>query len=152
MAWTSIANLTGPQGEQGPQGPQGPPGDDADVTEHEQAANPHPQYASASHTHNASDVNAGTLNINRIPTGTSSSTVALGNHTHSGYAPSSHSHTAGDITSGSLSIARIPTGTSSSTVALGNHTHSDHTKVLAYYSRTTSSSGSTGSEDRKSVV
>lgn len=35
--------------------------------------------ANASHTHNASDINAGTLNIARIPTGTTSSTVALGN-------------------------------------------------------------------------
>src|SRR5690606_37488009 len=38
--------------------------------------------ANTSHTHNASDINAGTLNIARIPTGTTGSTVALGNHTH----------------------------------------------------------------------
>lgn len=42
--------------------------------------------AAASHTHNASDINEGVLNIARIPTGTSASTVALGNHTHSEYA------------------------------------------------------------------
>ncbi|WP_280465222.1 hypothetical protein [Nocardia brasiliensis] len=35
--------------------------------------------AAASHTHNASDVNAGTLGIARIPTGTTSSTVCIGN-------------------------------------------------------------------------
>src|SRR5690606_20339805 len=35
--------------------------------------------ANTSHTHNASDINAGTLNIARIPTGTTGSTVALGN-------------------------------------------------------------------------
>jgi hypothetical protein len=34
------------------------------------------------HTHNANDINAGTLNIARIPTGTTATTVALGNHTH----------------------------------------------------------------------
>lgn len=34
------------------------------------------------HNHNADHVNAGTLNIARIPTGTTSSTVSLGNHTH----------------------------------------------------------------------
>src|SRR5690606_35751270 len=38
--------------------------------------------ANTSHTHNASDINAGILNIARIPTGTTGSTVALGNHTH----------------------------------------------------------------------
>src|SRR5690606_14540743 len=35
------------------------------------------------HTHDASDITSGVLNIARIPTGTTSSTVALGNHTHS---------------------------------------------------------------------
>lgn len=35
--------------------------------------------AAISHTHNASDINAGTLGIARIPTGTTSSTVAIGN-------------------------------------------------------------------------
>lgn len=45
--------------------------------------------ANSSHTHSASDINSGTLSINRIPTGTSSSTVALGNHTHSGMVSSS---------------------------------------------------------------
>jgi major tropism determinant Mtd-like protein/tail-like repeat protein len=38
--------------------------------------------AASSHTHAASDVNSGILAIGRIPTGTSGSTVALGNHTH----------------------------------------------------------------------
>lgn len=38
--------------------------------------------AATSHTHNASDVNAGTLNIARIPTGSTSTTVPLGDHTH----------------------------------------------------------------------
>lgn len=48
------------------------------------------------HQHSASDINSGTLGIARIPTGTTSSTVALGNHTHSaasvGAAPASHTH------------------------------------------------------------
>lgn len=44
-------------------------------------------YAAASHTHAAADVTSGTLDIARIPTGTSASTVALGNHTHTQYAP-----------------------------------------------------------------
>lgn len=39
--------------------------------------------AASSHTHAASDVASGTLDIGRIPTGTGASQVALGNHTHS---------------------------------------------------------------------
>jgi hypothetical protein len=35
------------------------------------------------HTHATSDITSGTLDIARIPTGTSGTTVALGNHTHS---------------------------------------------------------------------
>jgi hypothetical protein len=38
--------------------------------------------ANTSHTHAASAINSGTLDIARIPTGTSGTTVALGNHTH----------------------------------------------------------------------
>lgn len=45
-------------------------------------------FTPSSHNHNASDINAGTLGIARIPTGTTSTTVALGNHTHN-YAGSS---------------------------------------------------------------
>ena len=65
------------------------------------------------HTHAASDVTSGVFNIARIPTGTSGTTVSLGNHTHA----------AADITSGILNIARIPTGILGTEVALGNHTH-----------------------------
>lgn len=39
-------------------------------------------YASATHTHSANDITSGTIAIARIPTGTTSTTVALGNHTH----------------------------------------------------------------------
>lgn len=44
------------------------------------------KYASASHNHSAANITSGTLNIARIPTGTTSNTVALGDHTHTGYA------------------------------------------------------------------
>lgn len=55
--------------------------------------------ADAEHQHSAADITSGTLDIGRIPTGSSSSTVALGNHNHSGvYAPVSHNHTVSDIT------------------------------------------------------
>ncbi len=39
------------------------------------------------HTHSTADVTNGTLDIARIPTGASGTTVALGNHTHSNYLP-----------------------------------------------------------------
>lgn len=56
------------------------------------------EKANLEHTHSADDITSGTLNISRIPTGTSASTVALGNHTHTGYAASSHIHSAANIT------------------------------------------------------
>ena len=40
-------------------------------------------FTPADHTHSADDITSGTLAIARIPTGNSSVTVALGNHTHS---------------------------------------------------------------------
>jgi hypothetical protein len=50
-------------------------------------------YAAATHTHAASDVTSGTLSIDRIPTGTTSTTVALGNHTHAQLHDRSHAIT-----------------------------------------------------------
>ena len=80
--------------------------------------------ANASHTHNASDVNAGTLAIARIPTGTTSSTVALGNHTHTpasiGAAPASHTHGAADLSGVVKSVnGEAPDGAGNVTVAGG---------------------------------
>lgn len=40
------------------------------------------KFESTYHSHSASDINEGVLNINRIPTGNTSDTVSLGNHTH----------------------------------------------------------------------
>lgn len=40
--------------------------------------------ADDSHVHAASDVTSGVFGIARLPTGTTSSTVSLGNHTHAG--------------------------------------------------------------------
>ena len=86
--------------------------------------------AASSHTHAASDVASGTLDVARIPTGTTSSTVALGDHTHSGYAPTSHEHSGADITSGTVGFSYLPTGTGASQVAVGNHTHSGYQATL----------------------
>lgn len=74
----------------------------------------------------AAKIASGTFDVSRIPTGTSGTTVALGNHTHTGYATTGHDHAAADITSGTFTISQIPTGTSSTTVALGNHTHANY--------------------------
>lgn len=70
------------------------------------------------HVHAASDVTSGTFNIARIPTGTSGTTVALGDHLHPGvYANASHTHLPSDITGEAvitsddrLYDARTPTG------------------------------------------
>lgn len=45
-------------------------------------ANKPATFPPSAHTHNASDINAGTLAIDRIPTGTTGTTVALGDHLH----------------------------------------------------------------------
>ena len=50
-------------------------------------------YAAVSHAHSASAITSGTLDIARIPTGTSSTTVALGDHTHSQLHDRSHAIT-----------------------------------------------------------
>lgn len=53
--------------------------------------------ATTAHAHAAGDITSGTLNIARIPTGTTGTTVALGNHTHN-YAATSHTHAISDVT------------------------------------------------------
>lgn len=40
-------------------------------------------YATKTHSHSGSDITSGTVSINRLPVGTTSSTVARGDHTHS---------------------------------------------------------------------
>ncbi|QVJ00333.1 hypothetical protein KGD82_16350 [Nocardiopsis eucommiae] len=44
------------------------------------------EFPPADHQHAAGDIASGTLAIGRIPTGTSGTTVALGNHTHANLA------------------------------------------------------------------
>lgn len=71
-------------------------------------------FEPSAHQHNASDINAGTLNITRIPTGTTATTVSLGNHTHAfsaitGTATSTQipNLDAGKITTGTFALARV---------------------------------------------
>lgn len=54
-------------------------------------------FTPADHTHSADDITSGTLAIARIPTGTTSSTVALGNHTHSNYLSTNGGSLSGDL-------------------------------------------------------
>jgi len=72
-------------------------------------------FAASSHTHSASDINSGTLAIARIPTGTSATTVALGNHSHSGYLS-----TSGGTVSGTLILSKTTdlSGTANNSPAL----------------------------------
>jgi hypothetical protein len=66
--------------------------------------------AAAVHYHDAADVTGGQFNIARIPTGTTASTVCIGNDARLSDArtPTSHTHVAADVTSGTFDIARIP--------------------------------------------
>jgi hypothetical protein len=96
--------------------------------------------AASDHKHSGSDITSGTVPIANLPTGTTSSTVALGAHAAQhktggadpltasdiGAAASSHTHNASDINAGTLAIGRIPTGTTSSTVALGDAAPNAH--------------------------
>lgn len=53
--------------------------------------------AATGHKHDATDITTGKLDLARIPTGTTSATVALGNHTHD-YAASTHTHSIANVT------------------------------------------------------
>ena len=61
--------------------------------------------ASATHTHDASDITTGTLSIDRIP--------VIGYTALSGvpttFTPASHTHDASDVTSGTFDVSRLPT-------------------------------------------
>jgi hypothetical protein len=98
-------------------------------------------YAAATHTHAATDITSGTLAIARIPTGTTSSTVALGNDSRLSDARTPTAHTHGNITNvgaiGTTATLPIITGTSgvlqagsfgtqAGTFAEGNHAHSNY--------------------------
>lgn len=77
-------------------------------------------YAAATHSHAAGDITSGTLDVGRIPTGSTSSTVCLGNDARLSDArtPTAHVHAAGDITTGTIATARLASGTANSTTYL----------------------------------
>lgn len=78
-------------------------------------------FAPSAHSHSASDINSGILSLSRIPTGTTGSTVALGNHTHSQYVPTSRTINAKALTANlSLTAADVNALPSSGGTLTGN--------------------------------
>ena len=71
------------------------------------------EFPPGMHVHAAADVSSGTLALARIPTGTSASTVSLGNHTHAGLTA--------DAAAGTASIRTL--GSGAVQAAAGDHTH-----------------------------
>lgn len=75
------------------------------------------------HTHSASNITSGTLAIARIPTGTTSSTVALGNHTHSNYLSTNGGSLSGDLSmdTNRINFAGQLLGVSSEDLCINNN-------------------------------
>lgn len=92
------------------------------------------KYSETGHTHNASAITAGVLNIERIPTGTSAEQVALGNHTHN-YAGSS---SAGGAANSANKVNSAITFTSGSTKDFNTVSYSGNTKPTVYIPTKTS--------------
>lgn len=61
----------------------------------------------------ASVITTGTMDVARLPVGTTAGTVAAGSHTHDASA----------IVSGLVAFARLPVGTTTTSVSQGSHTH-----------------------------
>lgn len=91
-----------------------------------------------------SRITSGLVNFDRLPTGATSTTVAVGDHAHAYLPTSARGQASGvasldastlvpavqvppldaaKVASGTLGIARLPVGTDSSTVAAGDHVH-----------------------------
>lgn len=82
----------------------------------------------------------------QLPTGTTSSTVALGNHTHSNYQDTGQKGAVNGYASldasGDVPIAQIPTGTSATTVAIGNDARLSDARTPIAHKSTHASGGS----------
>lgn len=118
------------------------------------------RFAEATHTHAASNITSGTLAIGRIPTGTSSSTVALGDHTHSDYQPTLVSGTniktvnsQSILGSGDLTIQE---GTEMVVLAYGKSTWADFEAVypnaVVYCRASSNSNPASGSQTRMAFM
>lgn len=92
-------------------------------------------YSKTDHKHTAADVTGGTFNIARIPTGTSSTTVALGNHNHDTvYSKTGHTHAISEVTdlqttlSGKAPNSHAVTAT---TYGVGTASNYGHNKIVS---------------------
>lgn len=104
-------------------------------------------FTPSSHTHSASDITSGTLALARIPTGTTSSTVALGNHTHSNYLTSSSLSGYATQTWVNQQIAAIDIPDTSNFVTLNGTQTITGTKTFTQY--TVFSNGAGTSSDKR---
>jgi len=108
--------------------------------------------AASTHNHSGSDINSGTIGIAYLPTGTASTQVALGNHTHSNYGSgtitkvktTAGTHTAIDVSSGTASF-NVPTKTSHLENDSGFITDADIPEGAAKYTSNPSYIGTTPS-------
>jgi hypothetical protein len=68
-------------------------------------------FTPSTHTHAAADITSGTLAIARIPTGTTSTTVCLGNDSRLSDArtPTAHTHPLSDLSQSSATTGQVPT-------------------------------------------
>lgn len=70
-------------------------------------------FAAASHAHSGADISSGTVDIARIPTGSSGTTVCIGNDSRLSDArtPTTHAHTSDDLTITTVSNVRSTNAT-----------------------------------------
>jgi hypothetical protein len=115
-----------------------PQNTDPGVTSYNDLTDVPSTFPPSTHTHAAADITSGTLALARIPTGTTSTTVCIGNDSRLSDARTPTAHTHGNITNagaiGTTSGVPIITGssgvlqagsfgTTAGTFAAGNHTH-----------------------------
>jgi hypothetical protein len=81
----------------------------AGVTSYSDLTNVPTTFPPATHSHSAAEITSGTLALERIPTGTTGATVALGSHTHTGMV------TSANITTISV-VASMPSSPNSATL------------------------------------
>ena len=106
--------------------------------------------AATSHTHATTDVTSGTFDIARIPTGTTGTTVALGNHTHSASSLTGTTLASNVVNS---SITKVGLGTPGVVTVAADGTISSNTSLpYAVETRSTTISISASSSGTASVT
>lgn len=110
-------------------------------------------FAAKGHKHVADDITGGTLNIARIPTGTTSTTVARGDHSHA-YIATNKTTTfelKGDVTGSATSGLSASTISINTTVGDDSHNHSTSTITGTLTGKTQITSTATGLTQGKAV-